>query len=124
MTDNIRDRVDLFLRVLEKYDFAAAQEMCTKKAVVWQNDGKKEQAIGERLDQFRSFVTTVDSIRYEVLRRFDAPDEVMQQHVLHLNMTDGSSNALNALLHFRFEDGLIDRIEEYVYPMPASGEAA
>ncbi|MFM9447591.1 nuclear transport factor 2 family protein [Streptomyces acidiscabies] len=124
MTDNIRDRVDLFLRVLEKYDFSAAQEMCTGKAVVWQNDGKEAQTIGERLDQFRSFVTTVDSIRYEVLRRFDAPDEVIQQHVLHLNMTDGSSSALHALLHFRFEDGLIDRIEEYVYPMPAPGEAA
>jgi len=124
MTDNIRDRVDQFLRVLEKYDFSAAREMCTETATVWQNDGEPEQAIGERLDQFRSFVTTVESLRYDVLRRFDTPDEVCQQQVLHLNMTDGSSSALNALLYFRFEDGLIDRIEEYVYPMPASGEAA
>ncbi|QNP71114.1 nuclear transport factor 2 family protein [Streptomyces roseirectus] len=124
MSENISNLVDRFLRVLEKYDFSAAEEMCTEKATVWQNDGKPEQLIGERLTQFRSFVTTVESMRYDVLRRFDDGEAVLQQQVLHLNMTDGTSSALNALLYFRFEDGLIDRIEEYVYAMPAPGEAA
>ncbi|MFF4602682.1 nuclear transport factor 2 family protein [Streptomyces sp. NPDC001339] len=123
MGNNISEKVDLFLRRLEKYDFSSAQEMCTDKATVWQNDGEEEQAIGERLEQFRSFAATVDSMRYDVVRQFKNSDEIFQQQVLRLNMTDGSSNEIHALLYFRFEGDLIDRIEEYVYPMPTGNES-
>lgn len=122
MEQNLSGKVNEFLRRLEAYDFAGAQKMCTEKAIVWENDGEAQQVIDERLDQFRSFVATVDSMRYDVIRQFRNSDEVLQQQVLHLVKTDGSRSEIQAFVHFRFENGLIDRIEEYHYTASA-GEA-
>ncbi|MFE7277373.1 nuclear transport factor 2 family protein [Streptomyces sp. NPDC057623] len=118
MAQNMSEKVNAFLRILEKYDFSGARAMCTDKAVVWQNDSTVEQPIGERMKQFESFVTNVTSLRYDVERQFQHENEVLQQHVLHLDLTDGSHQEINALLYFRFEGDLIDRIEEYHYSMP------
>ncbi len=119
MDQNISEKVNSGLRRLEAHDFAGFQAMCTSRSTVWQNDGKGEQTIGERMEQFESFVTTVDSLRYDVIRQFQNSDEVFQQHVLHLVMTDGSRSEVHAAVYFRFEGDLIDRIEEYVYTIPA-----
>ncbi|GAB7028631.1 nuclear transport factor 2 family protein [Streptomyces sp. NPDC021749] len=118
MEQNLSEKVDEFLRRLERYDFSGARAMCTDRATVWQNDGKDEQVIDERMEQFHTFVATVDSLRYDVSRQFENANEVLQQQVLHLNMTDGSHKEIHALLYFRFAGDLIDRIEEYVYPVP------
>ncbi|MEV7781175.1 nuclear transport factor 2 family protein [Kitasatospora sp. NPDC088351] len=119
MEQNISETAIRCLRRLEEYDFAGVRAMCTDGATVWQNDGKAEQAIDERLEQFKSFVTTLDSLRYDVIRQFQNPNEVLQQQVLHLAMADGSRSELHAAVYFRFDGGLIDRIEEYVYTVPA-----
>ncbi|MGW3953024.1 nuclear transport factor 2 family protein [Streptomyces sp. NPDC004752] len=118
MAHDIDDRVNLFLRSLEAFDFTAARTMCTEDATVRQNDGRGEQPIGESLDRLRSFTADADSLSYDVLRRFRNPDEVLQQHVLHLVGNDGSRSDVHAAVYFRFQDGLIDRIEEYVYAEP------
>lgn len=114
------EKINTFLRVLEKYDFAGARAMCTEKAVVWQNDSTAEQPIAERMEQFGVFVTNLTSLRYDVLRQYEHEDEVLQQHVLHLDLADGTHQAIHALLYFRFEGDLIDRIEEYHYSMPTA----
>lgn len=119
MAHDIDDRVNLFLRSLEAFDFTVALAMCTEVATVRQNDGRGELPIGESLDRLRSFTADVDSLRYDVIRRFRNPDEVLQQHVLHLTGADGSRTDVHAAVYFRFQDGLIDRIEEYVYAEPA-----
>jgi hypothetical protein len=119
MDQNISEKVDSGLRLLEAHDFTGFRAMCTSRSTVWQNDGKGEHTIEERMEQFKSFVTTVDSLRYNVIRRFQKPNEVLQQHVLHLAMSDGSRSEVHAAVHFRFEGDLIDRIEEYVYTVPA-----
>lgn len=123
MEQHVNTQLDLFLRRLEMCDFPGAQALCTDRATVWKNDGNGEQTIDETLDQFKSFVTHVDSLRYDVVRRFQDSDEVFQQHVLHLKMTDGTSSEVHAVVDFRFEGELIDRIEEYVYTVP-TGKAA
>ncbi|MFF4602685.1 hypothetical protein ACFY12_08020 [Streptomyces sp. NPDC001339] len=64
------------------------------------NDSTADQAIGERLEQFESFITNVKSLRYDVERQFQHENEVLQQHVLHLDMTDGSHQEIHALLYF------------------------
>ncbi|RPK67707.1 SnoaL-like domain protein [Streptomyces sp. ADI96-02] len=119
MEQGVSDQVNQFLRSLEAFDFSGAQAMCTGAATVRQNDGKGEQPIDESLDQFKSFVGNVDSLRYDVIRQFQSQDEVFQQHVLHLVMSDGSRSTVHAAVYFRFEGGLIDGIEEYVYAEPA-----
>ncbi|MFH9266912.1 nuclear transport factor 2 family protein [Streptomyces sp. NPDC017546] len=121
MTHDIDDRVNLFLRSLEAFDFTAARTMCTEAATVRQNDGQGEQPIEESLERLRSFTAGVGSLSYDVIRRFRNPDEVFQQHVLHLTGNDGSRGDVHAAVYFRFQDGLIDRIEEYVYAEPALG---
>lgn len=118
MANNRGEQVDIFLRHLEKYDFASARTMCTTDAGLWQNDGKGELALSERLDQFESFVTSVKSMRYEVTRRFQDSDEVLQQQVLHLEMNDGTSSEGPAAVYFRFTGDRISRIEEFLYDLP------
>ncbi|NEW72718.1 MULTISPECIES: nuclear transport factor 2 family protein [Streptomyces] len=118
MTRNRIEKINEFLRILEKYDFSSAQARCTEKAVVWQNDSTVEQPMAERMEQFGTFVTNLKSLRYEVQRQFENPDEVLQQHILHLHLNDGSHQQVHALVYFRFEGDLIDRIEEYHYSMP------
>lgn len=118
MAHDIDDRVNLFLRSLEAFDFTAARTMCTEAATVRQNDGQGEQPIEDSLDRLRSFTLDVCSLRYDVIRRFRNPDEVLQQHVLHVVGNDGSRSNVHAAVYFRFQGGLIDRIEEYVYAQP------
>ncbi|MFJ1958223.1 nuclear transport factor 2 family protein [Streptomyces microflavus] len=118
MAHDIDDRVNLFLRSLEAFDFTAARTMCTEAATVRQNDGQGEQPIEDSLDRLRSFTVDVCSLGYDVIRRFRNPDEVLQQHVLHVVGNDGSRSDVHAAVYFRFQGGLIDRIEEYVYAEP------
>ncbi|WP_218952424.1 nuclear transport factor 2 family protein [Amycolatopsis anabasis] len=123
MGQNIAEKALQWLRHLESYDFAGMRAMCTDKATVWHNDGAGQQTIDEKLKQLSPLAATVDSLRYDVIRQFRNANEVLHQQVLHLAMSDGSRSELHAAMYFRFEDGLIDRVEEYAYPMPA-GEAA
>lgn len=118
MEQNINEKVLEFLRRLEVHDFDGVQAMCTDRAIVWQNDGLGERAIGARMTQIKAFFADVVSLRYDVIRQFWNSHEVLQQQKLHLVMTDGSSCEVNATVFFRFEDGLVDRIEENVYPSP------
>ncbi|WP_424216090.1 nuclear transport factor 2 family protein (plasmid) [Streptomyces sp. BI20] len=112
-------QADLFLRCLESRDFDAARAMCAEAAVVWQNDGEGEQPLRERLNRFESFAEGVVSMRYEVLRQFPKPTEVLQQQVLHLTLSDGTSSEGPATVYFRFTGDLIDRVEECLYTVPA-----
>lgn len=112
-----------FLRRLEVYDFADARAMCTDRATVWQNDGQGEQPMDERLRQFGSFAATVDSLRFDVVRQFRDADEVLLQYLLHLVTADGSRSEVHAVVYFRFEGGLIDRIEENIYTVPEEKDA-
>ncbi|WP_283134634.1 nuclear transport factor 2 family protein [Rhizohabitans arisaemae] len=121
MGKNICDKAVESLRRLEAYDFAGMRSMCTGKATVWHNDGKGNQSIDEKLEQLGPLVATLDSLKYEVVRQFHNSHEVFQQQVLHLAMADGSRAEMHAAMYFRFEDGLIDRIEEFVYDVPEAG---
>lgn len=123
MGQNISEKVEKGLRLLEAYDFAGFRAMCTSGCTLWENDGNGEQTIEDRMVQFKSFVADVDSLRYDVFRRFENDGEVLHQHVLHVAMADGTHNEVHAAAYFRFADGLIDRIEEYGYAVPADRAA-
>ncbi|MER6947522.1 nuclear transport factor 2 family protein [Nonomuraea sp. NPDC000554] len=122
MGQNISEKAIQCLRHLEAYDFAGMRSMCTDTATVWHNDGKGEQTIDEKLEQLKPLVAAVDSLRYDVTRQFQSSNEVLQQQVLHLAMTDGSRGEVHAAMYFRFRDGLVDRIEEYAYAVPVDDD--
>jgi uncharacterized protein (DUF1684 family) len=115
MEPELTQKAVQYLRHLEKFDFASMRAMCADTATVWHNDGKGEQTIEENLEQLEQMSSGggVVALRYEITRQFQKPDEVLQQHVLHINMPDGSGTELPVAMYFGFKDGLIDRIEEY-----------
>ncbi|MEE1769458.1 nuclear transport factor 2 family protein [Streptomyces sp. JV185] len=121
MRQNISETATSFLRCLEAHDLAGCRSMCTGGATVWQNDGQGVRAIDATLQQFEAFAADVDALRYDIIRQFQNANEVFQQQVLHLRMADGSDSKVHAAVCFRFEGGgLIDRIEECIYPVPTA----
>ncbi|MFB7125529.1 nuclear transport factor 2 family protein [Kitasatospora xanthocidica] len=114
MDQDLDATVDAGLRLLEARDLAGFRALCTPGATVWQNDGDGTRPIDARLERIAAFFATVDSLRYEVVRRFHKPDEVLQQHVLVLEAPDGTRSRVHATTYFRFEDGLIAEIEEHL----------
>ncbi|OSC42258.1 nuclear transport factor 2 family protein [Mycobacterium decipiens] len=119
MEQDIGEMATSFLRRLEAYDFTGARTMCTDAATVWHNDASGEQTVGAVLEHFESFAATANSLQFDVVRQFKNSNEVLQQHVLRLSMADGSCSEVHAAVYFRFEHGLIDRIEEFMYSVPA-----
>ncbi|MFE4518767.1 nuclear transport factor 2 family protein [Kitasatospora sp. NPDC056783] len=103
---------------MEAGDLAGLRALCTADATVWQNDGAGTRTIEKRLEQVAEFFSGIESVRFEVVRRFHKPDEVLQQHILHLAGRDGSRSQAHATAHFRFEGGLIASVEEYLFEMP------
>jgi ketosteroid isomerase-like protein len=113
MSHDLEDKAVAFLRHLENREWAAAQAMCSEKATVWHNDGKGDSTIQENISGMKAQVDPIQSMRYDITRQFSQSDEVLQQHVVNVAMKDGARFRVDAAAYFRFEDGLITRIEEY-----------
>ncbi len=125
MTTELMEKAVRYLRRLESFDFPGMRAMCTETATVWHNDGTGEQTIDENLEQLErmSGGGGAVALRYDITRQFQKPDEVLQQHVLHITLPDGSGAELPVAMYFRFRDGLIDRIEEYATMVRPEGGA-
>ncbi|MFB4271639.1 DUF1684 domain-containing protein [Nonomuraea sp. GTA35] len=121
MSTDIKDAAIRYLRRLEAGDYAGMRALCTDTATVWHNDGKPQQTIDENLAMLKDGPTAEVSLRYDIIRQFTEADEVLQQHVLHITNADGPVGEVQAAMYFRFEDGRIDRIEEYATFIPAAG---
>ncbi|MHA6631614.1 nuclear transport factor 2 family protein [Pseudonocardia sichuanensis] len=121
MSAEIQDTAIRYLRLLEAGDHAGMRALCTDTATVWHNDGKDEQTIDENLSLLKGMLSKETSLRYDIIRQFSKPNEVLQQHVLHITNIEGPAGEVQAAMYFRFEGGLIDRIEEYANFIPAAG---
>jgi ketosteroid isomerase-like protein len=121
MSTDIKDTAIRYLRRLEAGDYAGMRALCTDTATVWHNDGKGQQTIDENLAMLEDGPAAEASLRYDITRQFAEADEVLQQHVLHITNADGPVGEVQAAMYFRFQDGLIDRIEEYANFIPATG---
>jgi ketosteroid isomerase-like protein len=110
---DLEDKAITYLRHLENREWAEAQAMCAEQATVWHNDGKGDSTIHENISGMKAQIDPIRSMRYDITRQFSRPDEVLQQHVVNVVMQDGALFRVDAAVYFRFEDGLITRIEEY-----------
>ncbi len=113
MSHDLKDKAIAYLRHLENREWADAQAMCSEKATVWHNDGKGDSTIQENISGMKAQIDPIQSMRYDITRQFSESDEVLQQHVVNVVMKDGARFRLDAAVYFRFEGGLITRIEEY-----------
>lgn len=109
-----------YLRHLEKLNFSGMRALCTDTATVWHNDGTGEQTIDQNLQQLEQNAGGGSGVelRYDIVRQFHKPDEVLQQHVLHITMPGRPGMELPVAMYFGFKNGLIDRIEEYATMTP------
>jgi uncharacterized protein (DUF1684 family)/ketosteroid isomerase-like protein len=122
MSQDVEDRAIAYLRHLENREWADARAMCSEKATVWHDDGKGDSTIDENIAGMEAQIEPVESMRYEITRQFSRRDEVLQQHVVHVVTKDGGRFRVDAAVYFRFEDGLIARIEEYA-SLPGGNDA-
>lgn len=116
---DLKAKAITYLRHLENREWAAARAMCADTATVWHNDGKGDSTIDENIAGMADLVEPIESMRYEITRQFEQDGEVLQQHVVHVSTKDGGRFVLDAAVYFRFENGLITRIEEYA-SLPAT----
>ena len=120
MSQDNKDKAIQYLRNLENRDFASARSMCSDTATVWHNDGKGEETIDENIEGMQRQIHTIESMRYDVIRQISDPDAVLQQHVVHVATKNGMRGQVHAAVYFRFDNGLITRIEEYSNFVPSS----
>lgn len=105
--------VEDFMRALETSDFTALRRIYASDAKIWHNDGAGEQSVDENLRALKSLFGPITDLSYDIQRRYEVPDGVIQTHVLRGNLPNGEVMALDAVMYFRVEGETITRIEEY-----------
>ena len=103
-----------FFSALEAGDIDTLQEIYAPDAVIWHNDDLIEQPVSENLKTLRGLHRVVSGLHYEIIRRVPAPDGVLQQHVMHGELPNGTDAELHAAMYLQVRDGHITRIEEYL----------
>ncbi len=124
MSQDLKDKVTAYLRHLENRDWAGVRALFSDAATIWHNDGKGESTIDENIAAMKAQIHTIESMRYEITRQFSQADEVLQQHVVNVATTDGMRGQVRAAVYFRFDDGLIGRVEEYTAGFEPGGDGA
>lgn len=123
VSHDIKEKAITYLRHLENRDWAGARAMCSKTATVWHNDGKGDETIEENIGGMEGQIEAIESMHYDIVRQLAQPGEVLQQHVVEVATKDGTRGRVHAAVYFRFEDGLITRIEEYASFVPGRPNA-
>jgi ketosteroid isomerase-like protein len=103
-----------FFAALEGGDIDTVREIYAPDAVIWHNDDLIEQPVDENLTMLAALHRTVAGLRYDIVRRVPTADGVLQQHVMHGLLPNGTDAELHAAMYLRVRDGHITRIEEYL----------
>lgn len=109
-----------YLKHLENREWDQARSMCTADATVWHSDGKGDSGIDENIAGMKEQIGSIASMRYDIQRQISQGDEILQQHVVRVETSDGTSMNVYAAVYFRLNNGLIERIEEYANAVPDS----
>ncbi|MFI6322552.1 nuclear transport factor 2 family protein [Nonomuraea sp. NPDC050556] len=106
--------IDRFFAAIEAGDVDLVRALYTPDAVIWHNDDLLEQSVEDNLRVLGGLHRVLSDLSYEVVRRAEVPDGVLQQHVLHGRLPDGREVALHCAMYLRVRDGRVARIEEYL----------
>jgi ketosteroid isomerase-like protein len=103
-----------FFAALEAGDIETVRNIYAPDALIWHNDDLIEQSVEDNLKVLAGLHRAVSGLRYDVLRRADVADGVLQQHVLRGTLPDGTDVELHAAMYLQVRDGRVTRIEEYL----------
>ena len=124
----IEDTVNRFFAALEAGDIETVRAIYSPDAVVWHNDDLIEQSVEDNLKTLAGLHKVVSGLNYEITRRVVLPDGVLEQHILHGKLPDGSDAELHCAMWLEVSGGHVTRIEEYLdsgkrAPIKAAREA-
>lgn len=106
--------IEDFFAALEAEDQERATDFYADHAKVWHNADNKWKDKAGSLAILKAVFGVLSKPRYEIIRREVIEGGVLQQHILHASMPDGSAFAIPAIIVFGCEDGKIVTLEEYV----------
>ena len=111
MTEEIVDR---FFAAIEAGDIETVRAMYDPGCLIWHNDDLLEQPVEDNLKVLQGLHRAVSGLRYDIVRRAETADGVLQQHVLRGRLPNGAEVELHAAMYLQVRDGHITRIEEYL----------
>jgi uncharacterized protein len=103
-----------FFAALEAGDIETLRAIYAPDALIWHNDDLIEQTVEDNLKVLRGLHRAVSGLHYDIIRRAQVADGVLQQHVLRGSLPDGGEVELHAAMYLQVRDGRITRIEEYL----------
>ena len=104
-----------FFAALEAGDIEAVRAVFyAPDALIWHNDDLIEQSVEDNLKVLADLHRAVSGLRYDVIRRADVADGVLQQHVLRGTLPNGTEVELHTAMYLQVRDGHVTRIEEYL----------
>jgi len=103
-----------FFGALEAGDIEAVRAIYAPDALIWHNDDLIEQSVEDNLKVLAALHRVVSGLRYDVIRRVDVADGVLQQHVLRGALPNGTEVELHAAMYLQVRGGHVTRIEEYL----------
>lgn len=106
--------IEAFFAALEAEDQDKAASFYADDVIVWHNADKREKDKAHSLAILKAVFGLLKKPNYEVLRREPITGGVLQTHILHATMPDGSPFAIHAAIVFECANGKITRLEEFV----------
>ena len=121
--DEIRGLALRMMRAAELQDFEEARSCYTPNATLWFNFSGATVTIDAHLQNSRVMRERVLSLHYEDIRVTPFENGYVQQHVAHVQLTDGRTVAIPGCFVVQLRDGLIAHRDEYVDPSPMTKAA-
>jgi ketosteroid isomerase-like protein len=113
-SESSADVVIRFFAALEAGDIETVRSIYSPDALIWHNDDLLEQPVDDNLRVLAGLHKAVSGLHYEIVRRVEAQDGVIQQHVLRGTLANGQPVELHAAMYLQVRDGHVTRIEEYL----------
>ena len=105
-----------FMSVLEEGDVDAARACLQPNARIWHNFDDKEQTVDENMAVLEWMKRKSRKRTYNITHLEEITGGYLQQHILTIESTKGTSMSMHACVVVRVRDGKIERIEEYLDP--------
>ena len=111
---SVTDVADRIFAAIEAGDADAVTDVYADDVVIWHNDDGLEQTKEQNLRVLGWLVKLTTRREYCAVRRYEIEGGFVQQHDLHVDLSDGRSAILPACVIVQVDDGKITRIDEYL----------